>query len=68
MKVLFKNKSKIETIDAPKSIRGVRSNFINCVCYDIQDDCWVFVIDLDLRKPFDRFIPEWVVDAILKEI
>ncbi len=39
------------------TIRGIRNNFISCMCYDIKNNEFVFVYDLDMRKPLIRFIP-----------
>ena len=49
------------------NVRGVRGNFISCVCYDTEDEVWCFVEDLDMRKPLDRYIPEWIMDKFRKE-
>jgi hypothetical protein len=57
-----------QLINKNKTIRGVRSNFISCECYDTQDEVWVFVEDLDMRKPLDRYIPVWIMDKIEKKI
>ena len=50
-----------------ENIRGVRSNFISCVCYDTEDEIWVFVEDLDMRKPLDRYVPKWIMDKFKKD-
>lgn len=60
MKIKFTNGSTIEAIkNNNTNIRGNRSNYISCNCYDLDNNEIVFVEDLDLRKPFTRFVPEW---------
>ena len=56
----FSNGSEIKTVVSAGNVRGKRSNFIGCMCYDTKTDVFVFV-DLDLRKPFTRYIPEWLL-------
>lgn len=47
-------------IPASQNVRGVRSNFITMSCYDLQNDEWE-VIELDIRKPITRFVPEFLL-------
>jgi hypothetical protein len=56
----FKNKSEIKTTVSAGNTRGERSNFIECMCYDTETDDFTMA-RIDLRKPFTRYIPEWVV-------
>jgi hypothetical protein len=60
--IKFKNKSTTKTSSSNDTCRGVRSNFISCVCYDSENDDFVFVEDLDLRKRPIRFIPEFMLN------
>lgn len=46
-------------------IRSERSNFICCVCLDLETGDWVIVENLDMRKPLDRYIPEWIVEEVV---
>ena len=56
----FNNGSNIKTIKTSiNNIRGERSNFITCICYDVQDNEWILKT-LDIRKSIDRYIPEWM--------
>lgn len=68
MKYQCKNGNIIETLPSNNNVRSFRSNFISCVCYDIKAEEFVFVHDLDIRKPFDRFIPEWylIQEGVIK--
>lgn len=50
------------------NIKGNRCYFISCNCYDLENECWVFVEDLDIRKPFERFIPEFIWKKIMGDI
>ena len=46
-----------------EAVRGLRSNFISCMCYDLETEQMVFVEDLDMRNPIERYIPEWYLKA-----
>lgn len=60
MTLKFRNGSEIKTVVSAGNTKGERSNFIGCMCYDTETEDFVFV-NLDLRKPFTRYIPEWVI-------
>jgi hypothetical protein len=58
----FKNGSYIKQLtpqNTEENVRGLRSDFISCMCYDLETEQMVFLEDLDMRKPIDRYIPEW---------
>ena len=60
MKIKFANRNTIETIKNDNTnSKGNRSNYISCNCYDLDNNEIVFLENLDLRKPFTRFVPEW---------
>lgn len=65
MKIKFDNESSISTIPLTNNVRGNRSKLISCICYDIQNNEFVFVEDLDCTKPFDRFVSEWMINQII---
>lgn len=52
------NNFKDKKLPPNGNVRGIRSNFISCMCYDIKNDEFVFIHNLDMREPFIRFIPE----------
>lgn len=66
MKIKFNNGSSINAIKSTDNVRGKRSKLISCICYDNQNNEFVFVEDLDYTKPFDRFIPEWLINQIIE--
>lgn len=69
MNIKFKNESTIESYPSNDNHRGIRSNFISCMCYDTETDDFVFVEDLDMRKRPIRFIPEWLLrlEGVIKD-
>ena len=69
MKIEFKNGSTIETIksetDTNTNMRGIMSNFITTLCFDIVENEYV-IKTLDLREPIDRYIPAYSMSAMMK--
>lgn len=62
MEIKFKNGSYIKTLttqNTEETVRGLRSNFISCMCYDLETEEMVFVESLDMRKPIERYVPAW---------
>jgi hypothetical protein len=55
MKTEFKNGSSIRAKKSEDVVRGERSHYYECVCYDIENDIFVWK-QLDWRKPINRFI------------
>jgi len=58
MNIKFDNGSEIKSIHTNNNIRGERSHFYTCNCYDIETDTWI-IKTIDMREPIERFIPEW---------
>ncbi len=65
MDIKFNNNSRINTLDYTGNMRGERSNFVEGNCYDLETGNWVFMT-IDLRKPIDRFIPEYLYHKAMK--
>ncbi len=60
MEIKFKNGSTIKTIDTDSGsiTRGVRSNYITCPCYDLDNpDSEPIMVCIDIREPMNRFVP-----------
>jgi hypothetical protein len=58
----FKNGNELKILSydpACTNVRGERSNLFSCNCFDIETSEWC-VMELDRRKPIDRYIPEWL--------
>ena len=60
MNIKFSNNSTLKSIETENNRRGIRSNFITCMCYDTSDDEFIMKT-LDLREPIDRYVPEWLL-------
>ena len=60
MNIKFSNNSALKSIETENNRRGIRSNFITCMCYDIIDDEYT-MRTLDVREPIDRYVPEWLL-------
>lgn len=60
MNIKFSNNSALKSIETENNRRGIRSNFITCMCYDIIDDKYT-MRTLDVREPIDRYVPEWLL-------
>ena len=60
MNIKFSNNSALKSIETENNRRGIRSNFITCMCYDTIDDEYT-MRTLDMREPIDRYIPEWLL-------
>jgi hypothetical protein len=68
MSINFQNGSSIKVNDCNEgiNIRGTRSNFITVNCFDTETQEWV-IKTLDIRIPFDRYIPEYLyIDWMMK--
>lgn len=53
MEIKFVNNNIIKQLTPQNTCevtRGLRSNFISCMCYDLETEQMVFVEDLDMRK------------------
>ena len=70
MKIEFKNGSTIETIKSQTDTkntnrRGIMSNFITTLCFDIVENEYI-VKTLDLREPIGRYIPAYFMSEMMK--
>lgn len=63
MEIKFKNGSKIETISQIGVTRGQRWNYLQCVCYDIDNDD--FIIGTPLINK--NHIPKWIIEEIIEK-
>lgn len=66
MELEFENGSSISSIKSENVIRGERSNFVTTICLDINTGEYVLK-EIDLRKPYDRYIPTYFLETNNKE-